>query len=85
MQIFGCKKCRIEVWFHRKNPNYYFDKKKILCVKWDSCVAGFNMPLTLKNGQKIYPTTTWKKVKDAVEFDEAWVVRNYYLHVKKAE
>lgn len=63
--------------------DYYFDEKNKLCVRWDSCIAGFNMPLTLKNGKRIYPTTNWKKIKRENSFDDEWVERNYYIGIKK--
>ena len=62
---------------------FYADRKKRLCYRWDSCVRKFNMPLTLQNGQRIYPTAKWKKISGINDFNEAWLQRNYYIGIKK--
>lgn len=64
---------------------YYYDKKKKLCIRWDSCINKFNMPLTLQNGERIYPTTKWRTVKGNADFNEAWLQRNYYIGIKKVQ
>jgi len=52
--------------------------------KWSNCIAGFNMPVKLTNGQWIYPTTTEQKIKSASKsFSEVEVDKNFYIQVKK--
>ncbi len=67
--------------------SYYFsdDKKKVF-YRWDSCIAGFNMPLTLIHNNKslrIYPTQQWKSLNDVSFFDTAWIEKNYYIKIKE--
>lgn len=59
------------------------DKDKIK-FRWSNCVAGFNMPVKLTNGQWIYPTTTEQKIKsDSKNFSDVAVDSNFYITVKK--
>jgi aminopeptidase N len=52
--------------------------------KWTNCIAGFNMPVKLTNGQWIYPTTSEQKIKsDNKNFDGVEVDKNFYINVKK--
>lgn len=72
---------------------YYYSKdNKQFYYKWDSCVAGFNLPLVLHKGQKslkLSPTTSWKKMDltedNAALFDPATVEKQFYVHVKHVE
>jgi aminopeptidase N len=67
---------------------YYSADKKQIHYRWDSCIAGFNMPLTLIHDNKsthIYPALTWKTSNDAASFDTAWIERNYYIKIKEVK
>jgi aminopeptidase N len=53
--------------------------------KWTNCIAGFNMPVKLTNGQWIHPTTTEQKIKwGGKDFSDVEVDKNFYIGVKKA-
>jgi aminopeptidase N len=53
--------------------------------KWTNCIAGFNMPVRLTNGQWLYPTTTEQKIKsNSKNFSDVEVDKNFYLQVKKS-
>lgn len=65
---------------------YYAADKKKVCYRWDSCIAGFNMPLVLiheSKNMRIYPTQGWKTLDDPSFFDPAWIVKNYYIRLKE--
>jgi len=65
---------------------YYADDKKKLYYRWDSCITGFNMPLTLIHNNKslrIYPTQQWKTLSDVSFFDTAWIENNFYIKLKE--
>jgi aminopeptidase N len=69
--------------------SYYYsgDKKKVY-YRWDSCIAGFNMPLTLIHNNKVLriaPTQQWKSLNDASLFNPAWIENNYYIRMKETE
>lgn len=52
--------------------------------KWTNCLAGFDMPVKLTNGQWIYPTTTEQKIKlEGTKFSDINVDKNFYINVKK--
>ncbi len=52
--------------------------------KWTHCIAGFNMPVKLTNGQWIYPTTSEQKIKiEGKNFNDVEVDKNFYINVKK--
>jgi aminopeptidase N len=57
-------------------------KKDELEYFWSNCVAGFNMPVKLTNGEWIYPTAKKQTLKgknyDAVDVDP-----NFYITLKK--
>jgi aminopeptidase N len=67
---------------------YYAADKKQIYYRWDSCVQGFNMPLTLIHNKEvlhIYPTQQWRSSKNVDFFDTAWMENNYYIRVKEVE
>ncbi len=69
--------------------SYYYnnDKSKVF-YRWDSCVTGFNMPLTLVHDGKsmhIFPTEKWKALNDVSFFDNAWIENNYYIRLKEVK
>lgn len=52
--------------------------------QWTNCLAGFNMPVKLINGQWIYPTTDEQKIKlEGSNFSNVDVDKNFYINVKK--
>lgn len=54
-----------------------------LIYQWTNCVAGFNMPVKLTNGQWIYPATTEQKIRmKTTKFDSLSVDKNFYIYVK---
>ncbi len=70
---------------------FYFsaDKKKIY-YRWDSCVAGFNLPLALKNDYtqiKLYPNENWQSTiistKQIDLFNVAEIDKKYYIYIKE--
>lgn len=67
--------------------SYYFDGKKV-CMRWDSCISGFNMPLVLKKSdtiKRIKPVTEkWFKSKSKY-FDAKWIEDNYYIRLKEVK
>lgn len=65
---------------------YYSDDKKTLYYRWDSCITGFNMPLTLIHDNKtlrIIPTQQWKKLNHISFFDPSWIENNFYIRIKE--
>ena len=47
---------------------YYYTADNKLFVRWNNCIAGFNMPLYIIDGrvkQTIKPTAKWTAVNDA--------------------
>ena len=65
---------------------YYSDDKKKVYYRWDSCIAGFNMPLTLLHDGKnvrINPTEKWKSLDDVSFFDADSIINNYYIKIKE--
>jgi aminopeptidase N len=69
--------------------SYYYsgDKKKVY-YRWDSCITGFNMPLTLIHNNKVLriaPTQQWKSLNDVSFFNTAWIENNYYIRLKENE
>lgn len=52
--------------------------------KWTNCIAGFNMPVKLTNGQWIHPTSTEQKIKpEGSNFSSVDADKNFYINVKK--
>ena len=51
--------------------------------RWSNCVAGFNMPVKLKSGYWIMPTTLWKDRKQIKPGDSIEVDSNFYINTKK--
>ena len=67
---------------------YYSADKKTVYYRWDSCVAGFNMPLTLIHDDKslrISPTQQWKSLNDVSFFDTEAIWKNYYIRIKEVK
>lgn len=64
-----------------------WDKEhKNISYRWTNCVKGFDMPLTLKNGEakvRIVPTEKWQqlalKPNETPLFDTAAIVKMYYV------
>jgi aminopeptidase N len=50
--------------------------------RWTNCVAGFDMPVRLTNGQMLAPTTEWKKLKQTKAAGKVDVDANFYINVK---
>lgn len=65
---------------------YKFKGNKLL-YHWTNCVAGFNMPLRLKNGDWLYPDTKWKSLTATADLKTEGVDadKNFYITVKKLE
>ena len=69
---------------------YYFSNdSSTIHYRYDSCVAGFNLPIALNSGStsiKIYPVTEWKKStvskQQAALFTKEGIEKMYYLNVK---
>ncbi len=66
---------------------YYF-KGNTLHYRWANCVAGFNLPLVLKNANsvlKISPTDNWQQTRikgnQKALFDNSWIEKMYYVTV----
>jgi aminopeptidase N len=52
--------------------------------KWTNCIAGFDMPVKLTNGQWIHPTTIEQKIKlEGSNFSNISVDKNFYINIKK--
>ncbi len=50
--------------------------------KWTNCIAGFNMPVKLTNGQWLNPTTNEQKIKwEGKDFSGVTVDKNFYVDV----
>jgi aminopeptidase N len=59
------------------------DKMKF---RWTNCIAGFDMPVRLTNGQWIHPTTSEQKLKiEGANFDSVTADPNFYIQVKKID
>ena len=55
-------------------------------MRWNNCIAGFNMPLYIIDGrvkQTIKPTAKWTAVNDASSFNPDYLNKYYYITVKK--
>jgi aminopeptidase N len=51
---------------------------------WTNCIAGFNMPVKLTNGQWINATTTEQKIKlEGSNFSNVNVDKNFYINIKR--
>ncbi len=67
---------------------YYAEDNKKVYYRWDSCVAGFNMPLTLLHNDKslrITPTQKWKCLDNVSFFKVDWIQNNYYIKLKEIQ
>lgn len=73
---------------------YYFSPDKTqIYFRWDSCVKGFNMPITMRNENlrlKIYPSQKWKSMKlvnndKQLFFESDYIDKNYYIRVKQLQ
>ena len=59
-------------------------KKDKMEYRWTNCIAGFNMPVKLSNGQWIKPTTSWIKHKQATgKLQNITADQNFYIGVRK--
>ncbi len=57
---------------------------KVLKYKWNDCIAGFNMPVKLTNGQWLLPANDWQELKmDAISIKDINADPNFYINVKK--
>ena len=71
------------------NLEYRFDHdKKKVSFRYTNCIAGFNLPLTLKNASakvRIVPTSEWAsitlKADQIALFDTEKIIGQYYLTV----
>ncbi len=74
---------------------FYFDSANSskLFYRYSNCVAGFNLPLALKDSTgatiKLYPTDTWKNTtvskQQASLFNKQSIEAMYYLNVKEGK
>ena len=61
-----------------------------ISYRWDSCVAGFNMPVKVSLGKAdgsepwLSPTTEWKEIKAADWYDKKTFITNKNFYVKTA-
>jgi aminopeptidase N len=67
----------------------FSDDGKKVSYRWTNCVAGFDLPLVLNNGERklrIIPTEEWKSYElregDAGLFDKEAIIKMYYIGVK---
>jgi len=66
--------------------SFYYDEKKKVHYRWDSCVAGFNMQLVLWHDGKslrISPTQKWKSLNDISFFNVDEILNNYYIRIEE--
>lgn len=71
------------------NFEYYFSKdKQTLNYRYTNCIKGFNLPLTLQNGNdklKLFPTKEWQKIRlsksQAKLIDPVMINKHYYVNV----
>jgi len=70
---------------HIKIPTLKLDVDgNVLKYKWDDCIAGFDMPVKLTNGQWLLPANDWKELKmDAKSIKDINADPNFYINVKK--
>lgn len=55
----------------------------VLKYRWENCIAAFDMPVKLTNGQWIMPTTQWQEVKlDSKSTKEINVDANFYIETE---
>lgn len=55
----------------------------VLKYKWDNCIANFNMPVKLTNGQWLLPTTQWQEVKiNSKNLKDINADPNFYIQTK---
>ena len=55
----------------------------VLKYKWDNCIANFNMPVKLTNGQWLLPTTQWQEVKiNSKNLKDITADPNFYIQTK---
>jgi hypothetical protein len=67
---------------------YFSDDKQKVFYRYSNCVKGFNLPLTLKDGDtkvRIIPSGEWKnlvvKENQAGLFDKQAIEKMYYVTV----
>ncbi|CAN5541400.1 M1 family metallopeptidase [soil metagenome] len=63
---------------------YYSDDSSKLHIKWDSCIAGFDMPIT-HGSLKITPSEQWQVLNDISKFEKDWIEKHYYIRVKEVK
>ena len=65
---------------------YKIEGDKLL-YHWTNCVAGFNMPLRLENGDWLYPGTEWKSTTATADLKANGLNadKNFYVTVKQVE
>jgi hypothetical protein len=56
---------------------------RIISYHWAGCIAGFNMPVRLKNGAWLKPETTWKTIDIKQAGKVLQVNENFYIQTKK--
>ncbi|MFN8247917.1 MAG: M1 family metallopeptidase [Ferruginibacter sp.] len=66
----------------------YKIEKNVVSYRWDSCVAGFNMPVKVSFGNKekwLKPTTEWQTIKPGSSYDGSTFIvnRNFYIRTGK--
>ncbi len=61
---------------------YYSDDSSKVNIKWDSVVAGFDMPIVYGN-TRIVPTEKWQTLNDVTLFKKDWIEKHYYVRVKE--
>jgi aminopeptidase N len=54
-----------------------------ISFRWTNCINGFNMPVKLKNGTWLSPTTQWKIIPMSKAGTAIDVDRNFYIETKK--
>jgi aminopeptidase N len=69
---------------------YFVKKKKKVFYRWDSCIAGFDLPLVLKNDDtkiRISPTQNWQNINitsnQIALFNPILIEKMYYLKAQE--
>lgn len=57
---------------------------KEISYRWTDVVAGFNMPVKLKNGEWLYPTTEWQTIAEKKTGKEPEPDPNFYIQTRKS-
>lgn len=58
---------------------------KTVSCRWTETVPGFDMPVRLKNGAWLKPSTTWQNTDSKTTGTELMVNDNFYIKVKKVD